>query len=490
MKNIASKPADWPANGNEASLENAFNSLQTFIKEPSLSNKEMFLSLVFANDLNETNHIGVFRITKYEIGMLNQLYIYGRAMGCCSLVLFCYEHIIDLVILMKAQTMTFGIDMNSWANSEEIKGLHPVLKVFFIAYFYFRFEKDKSFCDQLCAANNLLYDLSFNLYNSKLTILRFKKEEIIKIYTCLINLWNSYGFKPWERPLLGVLSITLSNLVLKTRNPEFSLLYKCIDDNAASKTFKNRQVWARRIDLLNDKREGKVFPELFVDKKWIKHSWARNIDFQIKIPRYVSSFCRKKPSGDMKKRYGDNVYGYKSDRIGMLIAPYHIIDKMPQFYPVFCYDITYDKETVKEEYNLISDIVDMIKTTSLNKKTILENVMTYWYYSIKDRKKWSKEKERRYEIRYFDHYKFVNCIEENGFLKIESSLFLLPDFVDKNNMMFSQIQRERLNKLHVVSVKDCMFCCDCLQSDYDSIYSKERVCNVCGSKNVILIKSR
>jgi len=502
------KPSDWIQSNKEARLENAYNAINNFIKNPTLENKEFLLSMLIHNDLNETSSFGLFRITKYEISMLNSIYMQSKLLQCPAGFLFVYEYLIELIILIKSQVMCLGAKYEDFVNSEEILGLHPVLKVFFTSYLYFRIEKKKSFCDQLCltiktfkktgmdvevirqyieAANALVYDLSWNINSNKLEILCFNKEEIEKLYTCLINLWNEYNLNACERPLRGVFILSLTNFVLKARVSKNRYFYKCIDDNACNASFANRQIWFRQISMLNDKREGKFFKEIFLNKQWIDYSWARNIGLDENIERYVCSFCKVKPSDDMEKLYGKNIYGYKNDRICFSIAPYYLINKIPQFGTVICYDVCYDKKIIQDEFNFVSKIINLLETSDDNKKEIMTRFLSYWYYTIKD-SKWASEKERRYEIRFFE-YPYVNTKIEEGFLKTESTLLLLPDFVNKENIMHDRIKIERINKLKTLAMNEYIFCEDCLQNDYDSIYDDDGKCKVCGSTKIHKIKS-
>lgn len=63
------EPKDWPINGKEASLSNVYTYFERFIDDPNYHNKEMLLTLVNQDDLNETNDLGIYRVTDYEINV-------------------------------------------------------------------------------------------------------------------------------------------------------------------------------------------------------------------------------------------------------------------------------------------------------------------------------------------------------------------------------------------------------------------------------------
>lgn len=204
-------------------------------------------------------------------------------------------------------------------------------------------EKDKSFSQQLIltiksmrmainnnveiidliqAINSLIYDLSFIICSPKLAIVHFNRQELLQIFEIVINMWNSNNLNPSERPLRGVFTIALTNWVLKSRNDyNKGLLYKCVPNSAVTQTFVNKQVWMKNTKLLNDKREGVTFKNLFDSTKWMIKDWAKHINLDSEIIRYVCSFSKIYPNKKMQNKYGHNIYGYKNDRIGGLLSP-------------------------------------------------------------------------------------------------------------------------------------------------------------------------
>lgn len=498
------KPNDWPQNGRELKLEKIFDAFQKFINEYSLENKEFLLSLVTNNDLNEENPFGICRFTKYEVAVINEIYTLATFTQCSQVKLWIYEFLIDTVILKKTTEMMMeGKTFEETFHNGPYLSLIPQLKVFYIAYVYFRVEKDKSFLQQLLlriksykkaapskkllseyiqAINQLIYDLSFNINSQKLGICRFSKIELKQLFEVIINIWNTYEIDPTQRPLRGVFIITISNFVLKARNENSSLLlYKCLPNSAATCTFSNKQVWMKNINSLNDKREGISFKNLFDRRNWINKEWAKKTVLIDCITKYVCSFTRITPSEKMKNKYGHSVYGYKNDRIGNLISPVYNDFKIPQFSLVMGYDIAYDHKTIEDEVNYIIDVIDSIKISDNKKRDLLSSILSYWDLSVKD-KKWSYECERRYEIRIFNH-EFIDSNFDSTFLKVKSTLYLLPDFISKDNLMFEKIKKERIAKLSAIAQRNYVFCSDCLQADFDNLNND--TCMVCGSKNIV-----
>ena len=84
------EPKDWPINGKEASLSNVYTYFERFIDDPNYHNKEMLLTLVNQDDLNETNDLGIYRVTDYEIMLINSIYLYSKVIGCTDGVLYIF----------------------------------------------------------------------------------------------------------------------------------------------------------------------------------------------------------------------------------------------------------------------------------------------------------------------------------------------------------------------------------------------------------------
>ena len=241
----------------------------------------------------------------------------------------------------------------------------------------------------------------------------------------------------------------------------------------------------QKVKYLNDKRELRVVPELFANRQWINYKWAKNIDFKPVRDYYVSSFSKTIDNTAMNNKYGQCVYGYKDDRIAELLAPIGIIkygDKQyPNFSQVISFDIIYDAQEAKQEIIYLCSIIDMFELTQQEKKNFLEEILQYWILSVKD-KKWAYERERRYVLFLYDTHNYIDLDKtDERFLKLETSLLVLPDFILGDNPSKPYIKRMIDNKRNYLSVKDYMFCSNCFSCDFDAIYSEHEQCPICGS---------
>ena len=126
---------------------------EEFKKNPSYKTREVLLSLTCEHDLNLNDNFGLVRVTEYEVGILNFLYLVGNAYQISSLKTYIYNIITQVTRLQK---------ITSWfkpvINCEEEdtyrvipyeQGLMFPLRLYHIAYQKFTIEKDKSFAEQL-----------------------------------------------------------------------------------------------------------------------------------------------------------------------------------------------------------------------------------------------------------------------------------------------------------------------------------------------------
>lgn len=100
------EPEGWPANGKEVSLSNVHMYFEKFMQDPNFHNKEMLLALINQDDLNEHNDLGMFRITDYEMGLINSIYLYSKYTGCNDGVLYIYRLLIRTFIIRKSIFMS------------------------------------------------------------------------------------------------------------------------------------------------------------------------------------------------------------------------------------------------------------------------------------------------------------------------------------------------------------------------------------------------
>ena len=520
---ISNKPMDWPVNNRELALDNIYHATEKFKENPGYRTKEILLSLISEHDLNQSSYEGIYRVTEYEVELINILYLMGAAYQINALKVYLYRIVGDTTRMQK---------MVSWFASElednnllndiiAIKAYDNILilplKLYHYAYQKFNTEKDKSFSEQLLELiNNMLDENSSDLIISSLTqaytsmlndigymhgekrekIWTFSRKELTKLFELEAKLIRMNHQSPIVRPLKGVLMTQISNYILKSRN-NYNEDYICkyISTATAQLSWENHQIWMQKTEYLNDEREQKVIPELFDDSSWINYSWIKNIDFTAKRTYYVSSFSKTIENERMKEEYGSCIYGFKDDRIVELLGPVGIFqlkkkegadsklpDKItrPYFSQVIVFDVLYDKEQAKEELQYLFSIIDTFDISNKEKKQFLEGILQYWILSVKD-SKWSYEQERRYVVFLYADYDYREIEIDERFLKLKTSLFLTPDFILGKNPVKSEIQRQIDVKAKSISMKNYLFCKDCLMRDYDAVLENTDVCPVCGS---------
>lgn len=504
----ASKPSDWPANARECELENIWTAVSNFIDKPDHKTKEVLVSLVTSYDLNEKSMSGRMRATDYEVMLINSLYFYGLLIQLPSLRTRLYEIVGETTrlhnILQKMPEDLQIVDLTAYQH------LVPPLKLYHYSYGSFNWEKKRSFADQIISEINsilssnpsaemleeivhayvsMLNDLSYFTSTKRTKVWAFDRAELMKLFRFEAVLNAKVGASIIQRPLKGVMMTTISNYVLKSRN-SYNEEYICkyVSQEVACSSIVNGQIWMRKTERLNDKREQRVIPELFAVKKWLQKDWAKNVDFSPTRTYYVSSFSKSMGSSSMQSEYGQCVYGYKNDRIAELIAPISMMtvaeDKYPQLAQVLAFDVLYDNDAAKKEINYICDIIDMFDLTSGEKTSFFEEIMQYWILSVKD-KKWEQERERRYVVFLYPDYDYINAdTSDNEYLKVKTSLFLMPDFVLGDNPSKWYIRQCVDNKRKAISVREYVWCEECFNRDFDKVLNDCSKCPVCGSMNI------
>lgn len=526
------KPSDWPANNREFMLDNIYRATEKFKETPGYRTKELLLSMVSEYDLNQRSYEGLYRVTEFEVGLINILYLTGAAYQINALKVYLYEVVGDTTRMQKMVSWfapTLG-DNNLLSDTLTVKAYDNLLllplKLYHYAYQKFNVEKEKSFTDQIVEIiNNMLNEDSSELMVSSLTqayismlndlsymhgtkrenIWKFSREELTKLFYLEAKLIRMNHQSPVIRPLKGVLMTQISNYILKSRN-NYNEDYICkyISPATAKLSCRNHQIWMQKTKYLNDEREQKIILELFDDDIWINYSWIRNIDFTATRTYYVSSFSKSIDNERMKEEYGTCIYGFKNDRMVELLGPVGIFrmtkredadpnlpDKItrPYISQVLAFDIIYDKEQAKEELQYLFSIIDTFDMTDENKKQFLEEILQYWILSVKD-SKWSYEQERRYVVFLYDDYDYREVEIDEKFLKMKTSLFLTPDFLLGENPARWEIQYQVDAKRKYLSMKDYLFCQDCLMRDYDAVLEKTDNCPICGSNKLEIVHIR
>lgn len=522
----ANKPKDWPANAREFSLEQICKAAKEFRENPNYKSRELLLALISQHDLNQGGAYGLMRVTEYEVGIINYLYILGSMLQMNSIKVYLYELVGATTRLQKMSSWFSPIiheesDINIKAYDE---GLILSLKLYHYAYQIFNVEKDKTFAEQIVYIVNeilgenpneeviatitqayvsMLNDISYMHGNSRNNIWKFTREELELIFRLEAKLIKLNLQSPIVRPLKGVLMTQISNYILKSRN-NYNEDYICkyIPKDVAKESVSNHQIWMRKTEFLNDEREQKVVPELFKDDSWIIQNWAKSIDFTATRSYYVSSFSKTINNSIMQEGYGQCVYGYKDDRIVDLVGPIGMfkltkkegcasntpdIIERPYVAQVIAFDVIYDTEEAKEELQYLIKIIDLFNMSDCDKKQFLEEILQYWILSVKDYK-WHNERERRYVIFLYDNYDYREVEFDDMFLKMKTTLFLTPDFILGENPGRWEIQRQLDAKQRSLQTKEYLHCKDCLMQDYDAAIMKtpDR-CPICSSDKLEMI---
>lgn len=499
------KPEDWPRNNRETNLDLILQAVENFKKEPSYKNKELLFSLIDITDLNEVDERGVVVFSEYETAVINKLYFEAQFLGCDSLKMYLYGYVTRRAREYKFIRRFAVLPDSSSIYIKEFLALGLPVRLFYLAYTIFNIEKEKDFAEYLietvkdlfyysgddikekiCASfTMLILDLGFANAVNVFPYLSFTREQIKKIFQLCAQMNRLTGFKVNESPLNGTLKIAIRQWILKSRNYNCGFIYKSISIKNILQVYSNNQIWMSETSKLNDKREQKVIRELFFEKNWLKYDWAKKIKINELQDSFVCSFSTSVPSKKMKEKYGGVILGYKSDRIASLIAPTTIYGKHPYIDQVAWYDIIYDRESAKDEINYLCDIINEFELCDAEKSMFLENILVYWYLSFKD-KKWMSEKERRYQLFIFDYKKYVDAVKDNGFLKMDSSLYLYPDFIFTDDLKVKSVARLfRNNKTCKLMSQAYYFCNNCLQANRAVLGEEEEaVCPVCGSKDM------
>lgn len=501
------KPDKWPESERECALQNIFGAMKRFIEEPNYKNKEVILSLATGYDLSQKPILGIWRISEYEVELMNVLYMMASGLNIYSVKLFLYELIQDNTYFQKG----FSSALNRENDCiETYSMLESPLDIYYFIWCEYIHIESRSFADQIiCSTNKLIQqgidinhmanslliiinDLSYFNSKKRNKVWAFSRDELVKIFAFEARLLKRSGRKINVRPTKGLVKMAISNYILKSRyGYNNAYICKYIPEETVSSSLENHEIWLKNIAKLNDEREEKVLPQLFANKKWLNVDWIKNIDFAPTRMYFASSFSKELNNKKMKDKYGGCIYGYKNDKIAETIAPIIIEEKngirLPKLSQVTSFDVLYNVNMAKEELNFLCEIIDMFDLEEREKCQFYEEILQYWILSVKD-KKWDYEKERRYVLFLYEDYDYLEMKIENEFLKLKTSLLLLPDFILDKNPFKNRLKMYIDNKREVAVMKDYMFCEECFSIDYDSAHRRVQSCPICGSKQFSFIK--
>ncbi|MEG2013455.1 MAG: hypothetical protein RR063_09675 [Anaerovoracaceae bacterium] len=523
---MKTKPKDWPVNAREAKLELIWDKIKEFEVNPSYKTREVLLAVVCDNDANQHSSIGTIRTTEFEVQLMNLIFVKADLLQIKSIKVYLYSLITETTRLQKISSWMDPIIGEENAEGFRIKAYEDILissmSLYHFAYQKYTLEKTDDFPIQLIScvesilnesskdeeikllANTfcgLLTDLSYMRGNKKEKLWEFSREDLYQLINLEARLFKICGIDMFKRPIKGLLKMQLSNYVLKSRNGyNEDYICKYISTEVATLSMKNHEIWMQKIEKLNDEREQRVIPELLDDCSWLEYSWAKDFDFNPTRVYFVSSFSKEYNNEEMKKNYGECVYGFKNDRIVDLIGPLgksefkKKISKgqkdtliLPFASQVIAFDVLYDKEEAKDELKYLFSLIELFDSSNEKKHSFVEELLQYWILSVKDFK-WHTEHERRYVIFMYEDYEYLETLIDDDFLKIKTSLFLAPDFILGNNPAYKTIKSQVENKQKALKCNQYLHCKNCLMQDYDlATFQVPTECPICGSNKLEVI---
>ena len=140
------KPENWPANVDESALQNIFDAIKRFIDEPNYKTKEVLISLVSSYDLNQKSHLGLFRITEYEVYFINTIYLYAMMIQFNTAKTYLYELVGERARMINT-LRKMQVDVN--VNDDAYEFLLPSLKLYYWIYSDYNWNKNRSLADQI-----------------------------------------------------------------------------------------------------------------------------------------------------------------------------------------------------------------------------------------------------------------------------------------------------------------------------------------------------
>ena len=527
------KPNKWPRNTRELRLDQIDKAIGDFQKDPNYASRERLVSLSFDYDANQIGSIGdMSGVSPYEISLVQNIYKAGSFHNILSLRILALRVIAEWV-LMDRMVLRFEGFLRSQCDrvpcraSDWFRYLGLNFQLLYTAIDNYQDTKSTRMSDILIVLASdlmkmhntehaygriahdfilLIYDLSCTLGSKHDQMFEFTREEIERLTEFEANLLKRVKCTPFGNHLKGVLMIQISNFILKSREgyaKGFSCKY--ISESNARSAIGNGEIWVKKIPLLNDEREGCVVEELMKDDSWIELDWARQLNTKPTRVYYVNSFSKSPNNERASKEYGACIYGFKGDRLLDLLGPMYIDSSLvpcdydgnpiPKGKPcticsqAVAFDVLYDRAKAKEELQLLIKIIDKFQMTEKQKKDFLEEILQYWMYSVKDElSQWEDELERRYVVFTYKNVDYLETSDDDTYRKMKTSIFRCPDFVLGPIPHKKVIQDEITNLRHFVSIREYMFCNDCLNRDYDAAHLQVKTCPICGSANIQLVE--
>lgn len=491
------------ANKLELRNERILVAVREFYEKPSHPRKEEVLRLVTQASASEIDirgkHVGC--TDRFNV-VLSLIYLYGYLMRFPELKLYAYRCLVVIAIsehTLESLSKEIGFEYTPYSSAN----LSANLLIYYHAYCWFRYtdeyeslfsaivdvvdscgprlDKEKDFGSKF-EAMRIIYDLALTTGFDELDCYHsYLRDDISHIFA---------GFSRWlhEYPsLIGTpysfctrISVILASMILRLRNKldNFPVI-KYVKDEPLESSFNNNQVWMSTIEKLNDPREGKVFEEMLSEEGALHYKWQKLCKTNLRF--FVGCFSRNTNPNDMK-RYGNNGLGYKNDNIASKLAPVSLdADGHALLARVLSYDVAYSKEKAKEEVEFASNLIDNLPVIDSLKTAIFTMFVSRVRYSVKDIG-WENEQERRYIIELKDEAEFIDAVIEDGYFKVESSLFQHPDYLLSCSDAFrNRFEANAISHILNDITVPCSLCNDCLSI---SFHRGDTKCRECGKSNL------
>ena len=146
IKETSEKPEGWPKNRREWKLDVLCERMEEFKNNPTYKNREILIALASEHDMNETSGYGLVRITEYEVGLINYLYLVSCTVRSFDDLISEATYIHKWMVNMNP---VLGKDGNEDQFVEAYSGLDLPLKLYYLAYQKFIIENDDDFATQL-----------------------------------------------------------------------------------------------------------------------------------------------------------------------------------------------------------------------------------------------------------------------------------------------------------------------------------------------------
>lgn len=484
--------------------------VRDFFMNPTHAKKEAVLKYVSQTSVSENDYRGriVAYTDRFNI-VLSLIYLYGYQMKFPEIKLYVYRCLVDVSIIEHSFAIfreQLGCDIPQYSPQNLVTNLY----IYFLAYTYFRYSDDNKIDSIYTAlfyvADSWILSMADDVINSKiiLTVIRIIYDLAMTTGYDEIDPYHRYDindvgiifskFAKWIEdypmvikspyPFCTCISVILASMVLRLRNglDNFPIV-KYVSDENLKAAFSNNQVWMHEINKLNDPNEGKIVEEILSEAGVIRYPWQQFWKKDFKY--YVGCFSRN-TNPEAMSEYGNNGLGYKNDNIATRLAPIFLDGKgYPVLTRVFSYDVAYSRSVVKEELKYVSDLIEKLPMHNNLKTMLFSMFVARIKYSVKD-KKWEHEQERRYVIEMWDEPEFLDAVFEDGFIKVDTSLYLHPDYLLSCSECFrKRFEKEVMTHIEKDITVPCALCMDCLGINF---HRGENTCRQCGSTNLKLFE--